>query len=345
MDSLFIPIIRGRSYHPQTQGSVESSNGTFKDRLASTILEIGKKDWIDALPSIAETINTTRPSGLPSHITPYEVWFGRKPIWLGFSARIPTIASSSTATGISAAPVEADDDSDVLPDDDEVDPDYMLSELHRRVFLHNAKEAGKLARKGGETLTYEVGQIVLLAIPPKNRLSIEATRLPCRILTVVKGAYTLLSQHGPLKGRHQGSTLRAIQTQEDFGIPMAPLAKAKLITLPSAVTLANNRKSISAQQKMGNMATVAKKRKRTVVEEAEELAAQEAEAIIVQRELDEQFARDVEESVARRGLYAPPMSSPTPAPRPKRATRAPARFDGTVSKAGEKKDKGKGRQM
>jgi hypothetical protein len=234
MDSLSIPIIRGRPYHPQTQGSVESSNGTFKDRLASTIMEIGKKDWINALPSIAETINTTRPSGLPSHITPYEVWFGRKPIWIGFPTRDLIIASSSTAT-----------DSNILPDDNEVDPDYMLLELHRRVFLHNAKEAGKLARKGGETLAYEVGQIVLLAIPPKNRLSIEATRLPCRILTVIKGAYTLLSQYGPLKGRHQGSTLRAITTQEDFGIPLAPLAKAKLITLPSAVTLANNRKSIS----------------------------------------------------------------------------------------------------
>jgi hypothetical protein len=120
---------------------------------------------------------------------------------------------------------------------------------------------------------------------------------------------------------------------------MAPLAKAKLITLPSAVTLANNRKSISTQQKMGALAT--KKRKRTAAEQAEELAAQEAEAIIVQHELDEQFARDAEESIRRRGPRSSPRSSPTPAPRPKRATRAPARFDGTI----DKKDKGKGRQM
>jgi hypothetical protein len=56
---------------------VESSNSTFKDRLASTILEIGK-DWINTLPGITETINTTRPSGLPSYVTPYKVWFGRK---------------------------------------------------------------------------------------------------------------------------------------------------------------------------------------------------------------------------------------------------------------------------
>jgi hypothetical protein len=76
MDSLDILIIRGRSYHPQTQGSVKSSNGTFKDYLASTILEIKKKDWINALPSIIETINTTRPSSLPSYVTLYKVWFG-----------------------------------------------------------------------------------------------------------------------------------------------------------------------------------------------------------------------------------------------------------------------------
>jgi hypothetical protein len=49
------------------------------------------------------------------------------------------------------APGEADgdSDSDVLPNDGEVNPDYMLLELHRRVFLYNAKEARKLTRKGG----------------------------------------------------------------------------------------------------------------------------------------------------------------------------------------------------
>ena len=116
------------------------------------ILEIRKKDWVSFLPGIAETINTTRPSGLPSHITPYEVWFRRKPIWLGIITPTFGIASSLTATGMSIAPVDLDkenNDANVLPDDNEVDPNYMLSELYCRVFLHNAKEAGKLARKGG----------------------------------------------------------------------------------------------------------------------------------------------------------------------------------------------------
>jgi hypothetical protein len=63
----------------------------------------------------------------------------------------------------------------------------------------------------------------------------------------------------------------------------------------------------------------------------------------VQQELNNQFARDAEESIRRRGPEAPFILSPTPAPRPKRAIRALARFNGTISKANGKKDKGKGR--
>jgi hypothetical protein len=88
----------------------------------------------------------------------------------------------------------------------------MLLELYYQMFLYNVKEAGKLARRGGENLIYEAGQIILLMIPHKNRLLVEATYLPYRILTVIKGAYTLLSQYGPLKGRHQGSSLLVMKT-------------------------------------------------------------------------------------------------------------------------------------
>jgi hypothetical protein len=142
--------------------------------------------------------------------------------------------------------VEVNNDSNDLPGlKDDINPDYMLLELHRRVLVHNAKEAEKMVCKGGKKLIYKAGQIVLLTIPLKNHLTIEATHLPCRILTIVKGAYNLLSQYSPFKGRHQGSSLLAIKTQEDFRIPIEPLTNAKSITLPFTVTLANNRKSIS----------------------------------------------------------------------------------------------------
>jgi hypothetical protein len=175
------------------------------------------------------------------------VWFRRKPIWLRIPPPTLTSGFASSSTATTTVEVVSSDSDEALSDEDNNLINEDLLELHRRVFLHNAREAVKIVRKSGEKLTYEAGQIVLLTIPLKNRLSVEATRLPYRILTVVKGAYTLLSQYSPLKGRHQGSTLLAMKTQEDFGIPIAPLAKAKLITLPSAVTLANNRKSISAQ--------------------------------------------------------------------------------------------------
>jgi hypothetical protein len=140
-----------------------------------------------------------------------------------------------------------------------------------------------MVKKGGKKVEYALGQIVLLAIPRKNRLSVEATRLPCRITKITRGAYTLLSQNGPLKGSYQGSSLVPVLTSETFGIPDQASPGAKAITLPIAVTLANNRKSILAQQKIGAKAT--RKRKRQVEtsgqSEADRLAAQEAKAIAV----------------------------------------------------------------
>ena len=67
-----------------------------------------------------------------------------------------------------------------------------------------------------------------------------------------------------------------------------------------------------------------KKRKRTIKEEAEILAAQKAEAIALQDELDEQFARDVEAAVARRERVrqekgkGKAQETPTPVVRSKR---------------------------
>ena len=66
----------------------------------------------------------------------------------------------------------------------------------------------------------------------------------------------------------------------------------KPITLPAAVTLSNNRKSISTQQKMGAEANRNKKRKRTKDEEVK--------AVALQDELNEQFAQDIKAAVARR---------------------------------------------
>jgi hypothetical protein len=79
MDRKHVPIIRGRSYYPQTQGSVEVANKTFKRRLLVVGGEAGLKEWVRYLPAIAEVINTTRPACLLVHVTPFHVWFSRAP--------------------------------------------------------------------------------------------------------------------------------------------------------------------------------------------------------------------------------------------------------------------------
>jgi hypothetical protein len=74
-------MIRGRPYHPQTQGSVERANQTFKRRLRALQRERGfpASHWVELLSELAVIINTTTTRALPSKKTPFEVWFGRKP--------------------------------------------------------------------------------------------------------------------------------------------------------------------------------------------------------------------------------------------------------------------------
>jgi hypothetical protein len=76
-----INVINGSPYHPQSQGSVEVANKTFKKRLQALQLEIGTSEWVRLLPELAIAINTTRPRVLERKICPFEVFFSRKPHW------------------------------------------------------------------------------------------------------------------------------------------------------------------------------------------------------------------------------------------------------------------------
>jgi hypothetical protein len=170
------------------------------------------------------------------------------------------------------------------------------------------------------------------------------------VIKIVKGAYTLLSQHRQLKGSHQASSLVPVLSREDFNIPEAAEKGAKPIALSTAVTKANNQKSISAMQKAGNRAT--EKRKRNGKEPAikkedtfeypqtkiERLAQQEAKAVVIQDELNKQFTHNTEVTTARKragtSLSRPqkgdssstitvqmPNSSPTPAPKKRKSSK------------------------
>ena len=77
-----IPVIRGRAYHPESQGTVEVHNREFKRHLAALRIERGVLGWLHLLPELQEVTNTTGSHMLPNRVTPFEVWFGRRPHWL-----------------------------------------------------------------------------------------------------------------------------------------------------------------------------------------------------------------------------------------------------------------------
>jgi hypothetical protein len=119
--------------------------------------------------------------------------FRQKLIWLGIPPPTPASRFASSLIVTNIVEVDSGDSNKALSNEDNNLINKDLLELYCRVFLYNARKATKMVYKGSKKLIYKVGQIVLLTIPLKNRLSAKATYLPYCILIVIKGAYTLLS--------------------------------------------------------------------------------------------------------------------------------------------------------
>jgi hypothetical protein len=124
---LGIRMIRGRAYHPQTQGTVERANRTFKRRLSALQAQKGRSNWVALLAELALVINTTTTRALPRHKTPFDVWFGRKPRWI----------TAGPMADVDDEDQDFQDDTDDDDSDDDEDP--VLSEIEARVVANNAR--------------------------------------------------------------------------------------------------------------------------------------------------------------------------------------------------------------
>ena len=138
-------MIRGRAYHPQTQGTVEVANCTFKKRLGALQAQKGQSNWAALLPELALVINTTTFQALPCHKTPFEVWFGQKPHW------------------ITAGPMEDADEVDIYDETDaesDDDGDLVLTEIEARVVANNTRlHAQMIKANSGRSALFMDGSI------------------------------------------------------------------------------------------------------------------------------------------------------------------------------------------
>jgi len=171
-----------------------------------TALQIAKgcSGWVELLPELALTINTTCSSALPRRKTLFEVWFGRKPHWLSPQPKDLNEEDQDNET-------DGCGDNEDDNNDDNNGPDLVLSEIETRVAANNARlHAQMIKANSSRSAIFAEGSIATLQIPPKLRLRTEPTRLPVRVIKYQNGQYLLQCQHGRLSGRYQGGQLNSI---------------------------------------------------------------------------------------------------------------------------------------
>ena len=245
-----IKVINGRAYHPETQGSVERANGIYKQRLRAYIMETGGNNWVESLGDITRVINTTPCSVLPRHTTPYEVFFGHKPRFCRYNPS-QSLEDSSVSC---AASNPSSDESEELEELEETDKDLttIFTALEQRVFQKNTKVNAGYAKRGGISKThFEIGDIVTLAVEKIRRVVGEPLRLPCRIIGIEGGKYSLLSAIGWLSGWYTGNQLNETRgAMVSANIPYSPLGE-KRMSLSAAFKQLYDRPSINALQGKG----------------------------------------------------------------------------------------------
>lgn len=206
---LNIETRNGAPYKPTTQGSVENANGVFKSSYRAWKATTGQTGFTKYIPIHMEIYNSTLTRVLPLGVTPYGVMFGRErrvSETIGgtratITHEIEEISDNDTASESTSLRSHHSVDTLVIAQAGEI------TQIEARVSSRNKSTRAQMRKQGGERTDYKVGDIVLLLIHKKQRLSIEDRRIPARVITVRKTGYGLLSEVGQLHGLHQATLL------------------------------------------------------------------------------------------------------------------------------------------
>ena len=160
-----IVLINGKARHPQSQGSVENANRGFKAVLAKKRLEYSTKEFVCFLLEIQLILNTSVNSVLPKNMTPYEVYYGRKPAFVRPLIReVYNVDTGDFHWKEVEHPIVDRHQQVDFRDDDVAHKEYIRTKAENRVFKHNEHKTAKLMKNNPPPPLFEPRALCTLLV-------------------------------------------------------------------------------------------------------------------------------------------------------------------------------------
>jgi hypothetical protein len=167
---------------------------------------------------------------LPARVTPFEVFFGRKPYWL--TVLLLDVDNNPVDKHSNELPQDKTENDSEYEETDTEAADFILTELECSIRQSNTQTAARIVKKASsKSKVYTNRTIILLAILPKLQLQIEAKRLLCRKTKVVKNRYILICSVGLLSGTYTARQLNTVLSPDESSIPLKFPAKELKLTI------------------------------------------------------------------------------------------------------------------